>query len=55
MLNWISILSLVLRASKNIYLNKKTLPSTIFKLIPVREGFKKNEKVKVELLAEVRG
>ena len=46
--------SWVLRDSRNIYLNKTTLLSTIFKLFPVREGFKKKNKVELDVLAKVR-
>ena len=47
------MLSWVLRDNRNIYLKKMTL-RTVFKLISVREGFKK-KKMELELLAEFRG
>ena len=39
-LNWISMLSWVLRESKNIYFSKTTLLCTIFTTFSVREGLK---------------
>ena len=47
------MLSWVLRDSRNIYLNETTHLGTISELISVKEGFKKKEKVKLALLAEL--
>ena len=41
--NWFAMLLLVLRGSRNIYLNNTTLLSTIFAPFSIREGLKKKK------------